>query len=127
MFALSPSEGTITVIDGRLEEAKKYKQERPNDTGGYRMRLRDLVRDYRSTPAGASWPTGRSRSSLLRCACMPLSKRPKTAAGAVWLNADLVSPYDYWQYWRNTEDADVGRFLRLFTDLPLGEIHRLAK
>jgi tyrosyl-tRNA synthetase len=49
----------------------------------------------------------------------------KTAAGAVWLNADLVSPYDYWQFWRNTEDADVGRFLRLFTVLPMGEIARL--
>ena len=50
----------------------------------------------------------------------------KTAAGAVWLNADLVSPYEYWQYWRNTEDADVDRFLKLFTVLPLDEIARLA-
>jgi tyrosyl-tRNA synthetase len=50
----------------------------------------------------------------------------KTAAGAVWLNADLVSPYDYWQYWRNTEDGDVSRFLKLFTVLPLDEIGRLA-
>ena len=49
-----------------------------------------------------------------------------TAAGAVWLNADQVSPYDYWQYWRNTEDADVARFLKLFTVLPLEEIERLA-
>ena len=54
------------------------------------------------------------------------AKMGKTAAGAVWLNADLVSPYDYWQYWRNTEDADVGRFLKLFTVLPLAEIERLA-
>jgi len=53
------------------------------------------------------------------------SKMGKTAAGAVWLNADMVSPYDYWQYWRNAEDADVGRFLRLFTELPLKEIERL--
>jgi tyrosyl-tRNA synthetase len=53
-------------------------------------------------------------------------KMGKTAAGAVWLNADLVSPYDYWQYWRNTEDGDVARFLRLFTVLPLDEIARLA-
>ena len=53
------------------------------------------------------------------------AKMGKTAAGAVWLNADQLSPYDYWQYWRNTEDADVGRFLRLFTDLPLDEIARL--
>ena len=50
------------------------------------------------------------------------AKMGKTAAGAVWLNADMRSPYDYWQFWRNTEDADVGRFLRLFTDLPLDEI-----
>jgi tyrosyl-tRNA synthetase len=54
------------------------------------------------------------------------AKMGKTAAGAVWLNADLVSPYEYWQYWRNTEDADVERFLKLFTVLPLGEITRLA-
>ena len=53
------------------------------------------------------------------------AKMGKTAAGAVWLNADLLSPYDYWQFWRNTEDADVGKFLRLFTDLPLDEIARL--
>jgi tyrosyl-tRNA synthetase len=49
----------------------------------------------------------------------------KTAAGAVWLNPDMRSAYDYWQFWRNTEDADVGRFLRLFTDLPESEIARL--
>jgi tyrosyl-tRNA synthetase len=55
------------------------------------------------------------------------AKMGKTASGAVWLNADRLSPYDYWQYFRNTEDADVGRFLRLFTDLPLDEIARLEK
>lgn len=54
------------------------------------------------------------------------AKMGKTAAGAVWLNADRQSPYDYWQYWRNTEDADVERFLKLFTVLPLDEIARLA-
>jgi len=54
------------------------------------------------------------------------AKMGKTAAGAVWLNADMVSPYDYWQYWRNTEDGDVARFLKLFTTLPLAEIARLA-
>jgi tyrosyl-tRNA synthetase len=54
------------------------------------------------------------------------AKMGKTAAGAVWLNADMVSPYDYWQYWRNTEDSDVVRFLKLFTVLPLDEIERLA-
>ncbi|HZZ69778.1 MAG TPA: tyrosine--tRNA ligase, partial [Phenylobacterium sp.] len=53
------------------------------------------------------------------------AKMGKTAQGAVWLNADLLSPYDYWQFWRNTEDGDVGRFLRLYTDLPLSEIARL--
>ena len=54
------------------------------------------------------------------------AKMGKTAAGAVWLNPDLVSPYAYWQYWRNTEDGDVGRFLKLFTTLPLPEIARLS-
>ena len=53
------------------------------------------------------------------------AKMGKTAAGAVWLNADQLAPYDYWQFWRNTQDADTGRFLRLFTDLPLDEIARL--
>jgi tyrosyl-tRNA synthetase len=52
-------------------------------------------------------------------------KMGKTAKGAVWLNPDALSPYDYWQFWRNTQDADTGRFLRLFTDLPLDEIARL--
>ena len=53
------------------------------------------------------------------------AKMGKTAAGAVWLNADMTSAYDYWQYWRNTEDGDVGRFLRLFTELDESEIARL--
>ena len=52
-------------------------------------------------------------------------KMGKSLGGAVWLNADRLSPYDYWQVWRNTEDADVGRFLRLFTELPLDEIAKL--
>jgi tyrosyl-tRNA synthetase len=51
----------------------------------------------------------------------------KTASGAVWLNADMKSPYEYWQFWRNTEDADVPRFLKLFTTLPMSEIGKLAK
>jgi tyrosyl-tRNA synthetase len=55
------------------------------------------------------------------------AKMGKTAQGAVWLNADQFSPYDFWQYWRNVEDADVVRFLKLFTTLPLEEINRLAK
>jgi tyrosyl-tRNA synthetase len=53
------------------------------------------------------------------------AKMGKTAEGAVWLNADALPAYDFWQYWRNTDDRDVGRFLRLFTDLPLGEIAKL--
>ena len=53
------------------------------------------------------------------------AKMGKSAQGAVWLNAERLSPYDYWQFWRNTEDADVGRFLRLYTELPLAEIARL--
>jgi len=52
-------------------------------------------------------------------------KMGKTAQGAVWLDAALLSPYDYWQFWRNAADADVGRFLRLFTDLPIDEIARM--
>ncbi|PWB92991.1 tyrosine--tRNA ligase [Methylosinus sporium] len=54
------------------------------------------------------------------------AKMGKTAAGAVWLDAAMLAPYDYWQYWRNTEDADVVRFLKLFTFLPLDEIEKLA-
>lgn len=53
------------------------------------------------------------------------AKMGKTAQGAVWLNAEMLSPFEYWQYWRNAEDADVGRFLKIFTDLPLAEIARL--
>src|SRR3954465_7415806 len=53
-------------------------------------------------------------------------KMGKTASGAVWLNADMKSPYEYWQFWRNTDDADVARFLKLFTTLPLDEIARLG-
>ncbi|SRR5579859_3705912 len=55
------------------------------------------------------------------------AKMGKTASGAVWLNPERLSPYDYWQFWRNTEDGDVGRFLRMFTDLPLEEVARLER
>lgn len=55
------------------------------------------------------------------------AKMGKTAQGAVWLKAEMLSPYQYWQFWRNTEDGDVGRFLRLFTELPLDEIDRLSR
>jgi tyrosyl-tRNA synthetase len=55
------------------------------------------------------------------------AKMGKTASGAVWLNEDQLSPYDYWQFWRNCEDADVGRFLKLFTPLPMAEIARLER
>jgi tyrosyl-tRNA synthetase len=54
------------------------------------------------------------------------AKMGKTAQGAIWLNAEACSPYEFWQYWRNTEDADVERFLKLFTTLPMGEIKKLA-
>jgi tyrosyl-tRNA synthetase len=54
-------------------------------------------------------------------------KMGKTMSGAVWLNPEMRSPYDYWQFWRNTEDGDVGRFLRLFTDMPEAEIAQLEK
>ena len=55
------------------------------------------------------------------------AKMGKSLGGAVWLNAERLSPYEYWQFWRNTEDADVGRFLRLFTELPLDEVARLEQ
>jgi tyrosyl-tRNA synthetase len=54
-------------------------------------------------------------------------KMGKTEKGAIWLNADQLSPYDYWQFWRDTQDADVGRFMRLFTDLPVNEIAQLER
>jgi tyrosyl-tRNA synthetase len=54
------------------------------------------------------------------------AKMGKTETGAVWLNAEMMSPYDYWQFWRNCEDGDAGKLLKLFTDLPLDEIARLA-
>jgi len=53
-------------------------------------------------------------------------KMGKSAGGAVWLNADMLSPYEFWQFWRNTTDADVGRFLKLYTELPLEECERLG-
>ncbi|MEP6345706.1 MAG: tyrosine--tRNA ligase, partial [Parasphingorhabdus sp.] len=53
------------------------------------------------------------------------SKMGKSVDGAIWLNADRLSPYDYWQFWRNTDDRDVGKFMRLFTDLDIDEINRL--
>jgi tyrosyl-tRNA synthetase len=73
---------------------------------------------------------GTSQLYALTCPLLTTAsgaKMGKTAAGAVWLNPDLLSPYEYWQFWRNTEDADVGRFLKLFTLLPLDEIARLAE
>ncbi len=54
------------------------------------------------------------------------AKMGKTAQGAVWLNADMLSPYEYWQFWRNAEDGDVGRFLKLYTEMPMDEIARLG-
>ncbi len=78
----------------------------------------DLVRRVDGQPAyGVTTPLLTTASG---------GKMGKTAQGAVWLNADMLSPYDYWQFWSNVDDADVGRFLRLFTDLPLDEIEALA-
>lgn len=71
---------------------------------------------------------GTSQLYALTCPLITTSsgaKMGKTAQGAVWLADDMVSPYEYWQFWRNTDDGDVGRFLRLFTELPLDEIARL--
>lgn len=77
----------------------------------------DLIRRIEAKPAfGVTAPLVTTASGV---------KMGKTVDGAIWLNAEMRSPYDYWQFWRNTEDADVGRFLRLFTDLPLDEIARL--
>ncbi len=77
----------------------------------------DLIRRVEARPAfGVTAPLVTTASGV---------KMGKTVDGAVWLNAELRSAYDYWQFWRNTEDGDVGRFLRLFTDLPLAEIRRL--
>ncbi len=72
--------------------------------------------------------TGGPELFALTCPLLTTSsgaKMGKSAQGAIWLNADLLSPYDYWQFWRNTEDADVGRFLKLYTELPMDEIARL--
>jgi tyrosyl-tRNA synthetase len=55
------------------------------------------------------------------------AKMGKSVGGAVWLNAEKLSPYEYWQFWRNTEDADVGRFLRLFTELPIADVRKLEQ
>jgi len=74
----------------------------------------------------------RMENAQFYCLTSPLlttssgAKMGKTANGAVWLNADMLSPYDYWQYWRNTEDADVERFLKLYTTMPMAEVARLA-
>jgi tyrosyl-tRNA synthetase len=78
----------------------------------------DLIRRLASAEAfGVTAPLVTTSSGV---------KMGKTVDGAVWLNAEMRSPYDYWQFWRNTEDADVGRFLKLFTELPLDEVARLA-
>lgn len=74
--------------------------------------------------------TAQAQLFALTCPLLTTSsgaKMGKTAQGAVWLNADMLTPYDYYQYWRNTEDADVGRFLKIFTKLPLDEIEKLEK
>ena len=79
---------------------------------------------HRARPA--AWTGPRCSASPRRCSPRPTARRwARPRAGAVWLNEDQLPSYDFWQYWRNTDDRDVGRFLRLFTDLPLDEIARL--
>ena len=94
-----------------------------NIVGGVELGRR--VREEEGNGDGAA--TGRTLFGLTTPLLTTSSgaKMGKTAEGAVWLNAEMLSPYDYWQYWRNTDDGDVGRFLRLFTELPLDEIGRL--
>jgi len=82
----------------------------------------DLVR--RMTAGGVGGEAFGLTTPLLTTASG--QKMGKTAGGAVWLAAHRLAPYDYWQFWRNAEDADVGRFLALFTDLPMDEVRRLA-
>ena len=97
----------LQSADGRLRPVGQHRQRRRSrPPHGHALSCYALTTPLLTTASGA--------------------KMGKTAAGAVWLNADLLSPYDYWQYWRNTEDADVERFLKLFTTLPLDEIARLA-
>ena len=89
----------------------------------------DLVRRIGAAPgAGPREPDATQAFGLTTPLLTTASgaKMGKTAAGAVWLNPDRLSPFDYWQFWRNAEDADVGRFLALFTDLPMDEVGRLA-
>ncbi|MEM7650947.1 MAG: tyrosine--tRNA ligase [Pseudomonadota bacterium] len=87
----------------------------------YRPQLKNLVGDFETDIKGG--PVFALTTPLLTTSSG--AKMGKTADGAVWLNADKLSAYDYWQYWRNTEDADVGRFLKLFTILPIDEIKKL--
>ena len=75
----------------------------------------------------ASSPKPPSTTSMLVLTTASGEKMGKTANGAVWLKSEMLAPYDYWQFWRNCEDADVGRLLRLFTEMPLDEIARLEK
>ena len=103
---------------------------------GTEQAIRLHVADGRLRPVGQHRQRHRSRPAPQQCSSVRAHgaadhhrvgrQDGKTAAGAVWLNADLLSPYDYWQFWRNTEDGDVVRFLKLFTILPLDEVTRLA-
>lgn len=87
-------------------------------SGGYKKRDEPVTWDKTKELFGLTTPLLTTSSG---------AKMGKTASGAVWLDAEMLSPYDYWQYWRNIEDADVGRFLRLFTELPISEIEKLEK
>ena len=95
------------AADGRLGPVGQYHQRRRTRPAHGAAQFYALTTPLITTASGA--------------------KMGKTASGAVWLDATMRAPYDYWQFWRNTEDADVGRFLRLFTMLPLDEIARLEE
>ena len=97
----------LQPADGRLRPVGQHRHgRRPRPAHGHAPALRADHSAARRRPSGA--------------------KMGKTAQGAVWLNEEQFSAYDFWQYWRNTEDADVGRFLKLFTTLPMAEIAKLA-
>ncbi len=97
-----------------------------SDQWGNIVNGRELIRKIKIEEHGAEKQEEKAfgfTTSLITTASG--GKMGKTADGAVWLNAQMRSPYEYWQFWRNTEDADVGRFLKLFTDLPMDEIARI--
>ena len=111
----------MTVLYRRLDEIKKIELSNNHEDNKKRLSTLDkqIESEYNKDKLfGLTTPLITTSSG---------AKMGKTASGAVWLNADMCSAYDYWQFWRNTEDADVGRFLRFFTELPISEIETLEK